>query len=263
MRIYVGRLTTNNQSINTLSMKNESLQSMKRLHLSGMANAYEGILTLPIDQLPTGHDMVASLLDAEEQHRVRLKTDTFMRLSKMRYNANLKDVECHESRNLNQDTLLFLAQDTYLQRRQNIIITGATGCGKSFLACAIGQQACLLGYRTLYFNLNRLSEQIALAKTDGSFIKWLNRVKKAHLIIIDDFGLQPITQQVKLALLQIIEDRYDHASTIICSQLPVAKWHEYFAEPTIADAVLDRIVPKAHRIELKGHSRRTNIKQLS
>ncbi len=244
-------------------MKNESLQSMKRLHLSGMASAYEGILSLPLNQLPPGHEMVASLLDAEEQHRIGIKTDMFMRLSKMRYRSTLKDVECSESRNLKNETLLFLAQNTYLQRHQNILITGATGCGKSFLACAIGHQACLLGYRTLYFNLNRLSEQIALAKTDGSFIKWLNRIKKAHLIILDDFGLQPISQQVKLALLQIIEDRYENASTIICSQLPVSKWHDYFAEPTIADAVLDRIVPKSHRIELKGNSRRTNINQLS
>jgi DNA replication protein DnaC len=108
-----------------------------------------------------------------------------------------------------------------------------------------------------------LSEQIALAKTDGSFIKWLNQIKKAHLIILDDFGLQPISQQVKLALLQIIEDRYENASTIFCSQLPVSKWHEYFAEPTIADALLDRIIPKAHRIELKGNSKRTQIIQLS
>ncbi len=244
-------------------MTNESLQIMKRLHLSGMAGAYQGMLSLPLDQHLPAHEMVASLLDAEQQHRVMQKTDMFMRLSKMRYRATLKDIECGESRNLKNETILFLAQDTYLQRSQNLIITGATGSGKSFLACAIGHQACVLGYRTLYFNLNRLSEQIALAKTDGSFIKWLNRINKAQLLILDDFGIQPVSQSVKLALLQIIEDRYGNASTLICSQLPVAKWHEYIAEPTIADAVLDRIVPKAHRIELKGNSRRTNINQLT
>ena len=108
----------------------------------------------------------------------------------------------------------------------------------------------------------RLSEQITIAKTDGTLIKWLNLLKKAQLIILDDFGIQPITQQVKLILLQILEDRYGESATIICSQLPVAKWHEYLDEPTIADAILDRIIPKAHRIELKGKSRRKNLNQL-
>jgi DNA replication protein DnaC len=116
--------------------------------------------------------------------------------------------------------------------------------------------------RTLYFNLNRLSEQIAIAKTDGTLIKWLNQIKKVQLIILDDFGIQPIAQGVKLILLQILEDRYQEGSIIICSQLPVPKWYEYLEEPTIADAILDRIIPQAHRIELKGKSRRKNLNQL-
>lgn len=111
--------------------------------------------------------------------------------------------------------------------------------------------------------MNRFTEQIALAKIDGTLLKWMNRIKKANLIIMDDFGLQPITQQVKLILLQILEDRYEQSSTIIASQLPVGKWHAYFDEPTIADAILDRIIPKAHRIELKGKSLRTKSKHVS
>ena len=151
----------------------------------------------------------------------------------------------------------------YLDRGENILITGATGCGKSYLACALGNNACVHGYRTLYFNLNRFTEQIALAKTDGTLIKWLDRMKKAKLISLDDFGLQPISHAVKLILLQILEDRYEQASTLICSQLPVGKWHEYFDEPTLADAILDRIIPKAHRLELKGNSLRKKSKHLS
>jgi DNA replication protein DnaC len=143
------------------------------------------------------------------------------------------------------------------------LITGATGCGKSFLSCALGNNACVQGYRTLYFNMNRFTEQIALAKTDGTLIKWMDRIKKAQLFIFDDFGLQPITHTVKLILLQILEDRYEKASTLICSQIPVGKWHEYFDEPTIADTILDRIIPKAHRVELKGNSLRKPLKQLS
>jgi DNA replication protein DnaC len=184
-------------------MKNESLQSMKRIKLDGMASAYEAILSLPVNQQPSAHEMIANLVDAETQHRTHRRTELYLRLSKLRYQAALPDITCSESRNLKPEQLALLADGAYITRGENILITGATGCGKSFLACALGHQACVLGYRTLYFNLNRLTEQIAIAQTDGTLIKWLNRLKKARLIIFDDFGLQPITHQVKLTLLQI------------------------------------------------------------
>jgi len=121
---------------------------------------------------------------------------------------------------------------------------------------ALGYQACLLGYRTLYFNMNRFCEHIAVAKLDGTLIKWINRLQKAKLIILDDFGLQPITHQVKITLLQILEDRYGRSSIIICSQLPKQKWYDYFDEPTLADAILDRITANCTSIQLKGESLR-------
>ena len=244
-------------------MKNASIEMMKKMKLEGMANAYQAVLSLPVNEQPGAHEMLANLIDAEQQHRAHKRMKMFLRLSKLRYQATIQDIDCSESRNLSKEKLMLLADCSYLERGENVLITGATGCGKSYLTCALGHNACVHGYRTLYFNMNRFTEQIALAKTDGTLIKWLNRIKKAKLIIFDDFGLQSITHAVKLILLQILEDRYENASTIICSQLPVDKWHQYFDEPTIADAILDRIIPKAHRIELKGKSLRKRSDYIS
>lgn len=244
-------------------MENTSLDLLRQMKLNGMADAYEGVLGLPVNKHPAAHEMLANLVDAERQHRSHKKMEMYLRLSKLRYRTTLHDIDCSGKRNLSKEKLMQLSGNGYLQRGENILITGATGCGKSYLACALGNQSCTLGYRTLYFNMNTLTEQIALAKTDGTLIKWLTRLAKAKLIILDDFGLQPITQAVKLILLQILEDRYERSATIICSQLPVAKWYDYLAEPTIADAILDRIIPKSHRIELKGKSLRKSVQQFS
>ena len=244
-------------------MKNATLDTLQQMKLSGMASAYEGILALPLNQQPEAHEMLARLTDAEQQYRIDRRTKMNLRLSKLRYQVTLQDIHCSEKRNLSKQTMTLLADCSFIDRGENLLITGATGCGKSYLACALGHHACLNGYRTLYFNLNRFIETIAVAKADGTLIKWMDRIKKAKLIILDDFGLQPINHQVKLTLLQILEDRYEKAATIIATQLPVAKWHQYIDEPTIADAILDRIVPKAHRIELKGKSLRKPVNQLS
>jgi DNA replication protein DnaC len=149
-----------------------------------------------------------------------------------------------------------LADGLFIDRAENILITGATGCGKSYLACALGRQACSLGYRVIYFGMNRFLERIAQSKLDGTFIKMLNQIEKTHLLILDDFGLTPFDSISRLALLQVLEDRYERRSVIITSQLPVMKWYDFIGEPTLADAIMDRLAGNAHRIELKGESLR-------
>ncbi len=225
-----------------------TIQMMNAMKLAGMAQAYQAIAALPANKQPSTHDCIATIIDAEKQHRALKRTDMYLRLSKIKYRAHIKDIIYNDQRNLDKNVIAALADCSYINRAHNIIVTGATGCGKSYLVSALGHQACIMGYRTLYFNMNRLCEEIALAKMDGSFIKWINRLKRANLIILDDFGLQPLTQQVKLALLQVLEDRYGQAATIISAQLPHQKWYDYFDDPTLADAILDRITADCTKI---------------
>ena len=233
-----------------------TLDQLSQLKLHGMSRAYQAALSMPVQDQPSLSMFMARLAEAELQDRAHKKTQLFLLQSKLRYNAVLEQVHCNDNRNLSKEKLMMVADCSFVERAENLLITGATGCGKSYLACAIGRQACTLGYRTLYFGINRFFGKITDAKLDGSFVKLLNQIEKTHLLILDDFGLYPLDGVSRLALLQILEDRYGKKSVIITSQLPVAKWHEYIGESTIADAIMDRLAVNAHRFELKGESLR-------
>jgi len=233
-----------------------TLDHLSELKLQGMARAYQAVLSMPVQDQPSLNQFMARLAEAEIQHRTQKKTEMFLLQSKLRYNAVLEQVYCNVNRNLSRENLMAIADCSFIERSENLLITGATGCGKSFLACAIGRQACTFGYRTLYFGINRFLEKISSSKLDGSFIKLLNQIEKTHLLILDDFGLHPLDTVTRLALLQILEDRYGKKSVIITSQLPVASWYEYIGEATIADAIMDRLAVNAHRFDLKGPSLR-------
>ena len=212
-----------------------TMDHLAKLKLDGMLKAYQAVLSLPVQNQPSINQFMARLAEAELQDKAAKKTALYLRQSKLRYDAVLEQIHCNPQRNLTQEKLMMIADCTFIDRAENLLITGSTGCGKSYLACAIGRQACTLGYRTLYFGINRFLEKISLTKLDGTYISLLNKIEKAHLIIIDDFGLHPLDGTTRRALLQILEDRYGIKSTIIASQLPIEKWYEYIGESTISD----------------------------
>jgi DNA replication protein DnaC len=233
-----------------------TMDQLSQLKLNGMSNAYQAMLSMPVQDQPSLNQFMARLVEAETQDRAQKKTEMFLLQSKLRYNAVLEQVHCNTNRNLDREKLMMIADCSFIDRGENLLVTGSTGCGKSFLSCAIGRQACIFGYRTMYFGMNRFLERISSSKLEGTYVKLLNQLEKTHLIILDDFGLQPLDSFTRLALLQILEDRYGKKSVIISSQLPVSKWHEFIGNPTVADSILDRLSVNAHRFELTGQSLR-------
>jgi DNA replication protein DnaC len=233
-----------------------TLDQLRQLKLYGMAGCYQAVLEQPIHQQPEPHLLLGILTEAEIQQREIGRTELYLRSSKLRYQALPEQVNCSSERGLLKEQLIQLCDGLFIQKGDNILITGATGCGKSFLACAIGRKACMLGYRTIYYSMNRFLEAIGTARLDGTYLKWLNTIAKTPLLILDDFGLKTLDVDSRLTLLQIMEDRYRKGATIITSQLPVNKWYDYINEPTLADAILDRLTAHAHKIDLKGKSLR-------
>jgi len=253
--------TSITNSINNKNMNHQiTLETMRLLRLTGMADHYQAVLAMPAHQQPDPPIMLAQLIEAENLYRNHRRTQTAIKNAKFRYSAGIHEITCCAERNLSKETLSSLADCSFIDRGENLIITGATGCGKSFLASAIGHQACTLGKKVAYFSLPKLLSKLKADKFDGSFSKEVERIENKHLLILDDWGLTPLDNQARMALLQIIEDRHNKYATVITSQLPVSAWHQYINENTLADAILDRIIHQAHRIELSGESLRKNHK---
>lgn len=239
----------------------ETIIQLKELKLKGMAASLEAVMTLPVQNRPTLELAIARMVEAEQQDRRDRKTEMYLKTSRLRYTALLEDVICGADRNFTKEDLAALSDCSFIRRHENLLIQGKCGCGKSFLACALGRQACILGYRTVYLNMNSFVEKVAISKLDGSFLKMITSLEKNDLIILDDFGLQPMDMNTRLALLQILEERYERKSVIIASQLPIAKWYDYIGDATLADAIMDRLVANANKIELKGESMRQRKKK--
>jgi DNA replication protein DnaC len=237
-------------------MTQETLEKLKKLKLLGMARAYQ--TSLENDKLLelSADELINMLVEAEFDDRLNRNIERRLRNAKFRYQSNIENVDFGADRNLDKNQMMRFAECTYIKKHENILITGSTGIGKSHLATALGHQACTLGFKVFYANLAKLFSKLKMGKADGSYIREILRIERQDLLILDDFGLQPMDSQNRSALMEIIEDRHKKASMIITSQLPVNCWHEVIGEKTIADAILDRIVHDAHRIELNGESMR-------
>jgi len=202
------------------------------------------------------------LVDREQTERDSRRLATRLRFARLRQSACLEDLDWQTPRGLDRALVLALADGRYLARAHNVLVTGPTGVGKSYLACALAHTACRLGHTVLYQRLPRLLEEITLARADGRYPKLMATLAKAHLLVLDDWGLTPLTAAACRDLLELLEDRHGRRSTLITSQLPIDAWHDYLGDPTVADAILDRLIHNAIRLTLKGESMRKRRSRL-
>ena len=237
-------------------MNTDTLDRMKQMRLLGMHRAFKTSLETAKNEQITADEMTALLIDSEWDERHNRAIERTTKNARFRYKSTIEQIDYDGGRGLDKNQIHRLADGKYITQSENILITGPTGTGKSFLASALGQQACQQGFKVLYANASRLFTQLKMAKADGSAIRDLAKIERQDLLILDDFGIQPFDQNSRASLLEIIEDRHGKRSTIITSQLPVKQWYEVIGETTVADAILDRILNNAQRIELKGESLR-------
>ena len=226
------------------------------LRLHGMSRAWTTLLETRKHLELSLSEGLELLLQNEQQERKNKRFDRLKKTAVFRYQASVEEVYTDASRGVDKNLLTTLATGNYIQNGESVLITGASGCGKSFIASALGHQACMQGYKVAYFNLQKLLLKTKMARLEGTINKLFTKLAKTEMVILDDFGLAYLELQQRMDLMEIIEDRHGQNSLIIASQLPVANWYDIIGEETIADAILDRLVHSSYRIELKGESLR-------
>jgi DNA replication protein DnaC len=237
-----------------------SLTTLRGFKLFGMAEALEQQLGDPQLQSLSFEERMGLLIDRESTSRENRRLTRLLRLAKLREQACFEDIDYRHPRGLQKSQFAPLSACNWVRKAQNICLSGPTGTGKTFLACALGHAACRQGLSVRYWRLPRLFETVRIAHGDGSYARLLTSMAKTDLLILDDWGLQKPATQERHDLLEVLEDRYGKRATLVTSQLPVKNWHAYLGEPTVADAILDRLVHNAHKIQLTGDSMRRKAK---
>jgi len=236
-------------------LNHPTLDKLETLRFNGMVKALTEQMTVPDIEELSFEERLGLLVDREMTEREDRRLKTRLRQAKLKQTACVEDIDYRQPRGLDKSLLLDLAGCQWIKRHLNIMITGPTGVGKTWIACALAQKACREGYKALYLRLPKLLQELPIAKGDGTYIKLLTRLAKIDVLILDDWGLSKLMAEQRRDLL-ILEDRYDSRSTIVTSQLPLDKWHDIIGDPTLADAILDRLVHNAYKINLRGESMR-------
>lgn len=234
----------------------QTMEYLYAMKLNGMAEGLKDQMSQPLTAELSFEERFALLVDRQWTHKEDRKMKRLLENAKLKINACIEDIDFKTPRGLDRSVILRLADCGWIKNGQNVIITGPTGGGKTYLACALANKACRTGLPSFYVRLPRLFQELGIAKADGSYAKVMKRLLRTKLLVLDDFGLAPLGQAERHDLLEIIEDRHGLASTIITTQLPIANWHDTIKDPTIADAILDRLIHNAHKITLKGESMR-------
>lgn len=238
----------------------EKLQMMK---FYGMRKAFEDQLQMADIGKLSFEERLGLLVDRETTERADRRLQARLRKAKLRHNASMEDIDFHHPRKLDKQLMLSLSSCEWVKAHHNVFIIGSTGIGKSYLACALAQKACREGYSALYMRLPKLFSELSLAKGDGRYGKLLSEFARTDVLVLDDWGLAKMNKEHQRDFLEIVEDRYEVGSTVITSQLPVAHWHEVIDDPTLADAILDRVVHNAYKMELEGDSMRKKKRKLT
>jgi len=238
----------------------ETLQAMK---FYGMRRAFEDQMQMADIGKMSFEERLGLLVDREKTERENRRLKTRLHKAKLRHNATMEDIDFHHPRKLDKQLMLSFSSCEWVKAHHNVFLIGPTGIGKSYLACAIAQKACREGYSALYMRLPKLFSDLSLAKGDGRYGKLLSEFARTDLLILDDWGLSKLNKENQRDFLEIVEDRYEVGSTVITSQLPVSHWHEVIDDPTLADAILDRLVHNAYKMELEGDSMRKKKRKLT
>ena len=237
-------------------MNEATVTKMKQMNLNGMHNAFKTAIESGKTDHYTIDQFTSMLIDSEWDERHNRRIERSIKNARFHYKSNIESLNFEVSRNLDRTQILRLADCEFVTKNQNVLITGSTGVGKSFLGTALGYQACIEGFKVSYFNTSKLFAKLKIAKADGSYLRELAKLERQDVLILDDFGLQALDGQNRITLLEIIEDRHNNGSIIVTSQIPVQGWYDIIGEKTIADAILDRLIHQSHRIELLGESMR-------